>query len=81
MVQHLPLAKVMISGSWDDSCIGLPARGLRFPLPVSLPLWKIDKAFKRGGKASPYKRGVLQAPRPHSADKLYCITIHSHNKN
>lgn len=36
-VKRLPSAQIMISGSWMESCLGLPAqRGVGF-LPLSLP--------------------------------------------
>ena len=37
-VEHLPLAQVVIPGSRIESHIGLPARTLLLPLPMSLPL-------------------------------------------
>ena len=38
VVEPLPLAQVVIPGSWDESHIGFPAGSLLLPLPVSLPL-------------------------------------------
>ena len=38
VVERLPSAPVMISGSWDRVPHGLPTRSLLLPLPVSLPL-------------------------------------------
>ena len=38
VVEHLPLAQVVILGSSDRVCIRLPAGSLLLPLPVSLPL-------------------------------------------
>ena len=38
VVEHLPLAQVVIPGSWDWVCIRLPIGSLLLPLPKSLPL-------------------------------------------
>ena len=41
VVERLPLAQIMILGSWDpgmDSCIKLPSESLLLPLLMSLPL-------------------------------------------
>ena len=38
VVEHLPSAQVMIPGSRDGSCTGLPVGNLFLPLPVSPPL-------------------------------------------
>ena len=38
VAQGLPLAQVVILGSRIESHIGLPARSLFLPLPMSLPL-------------------------------------------
>ena len=38
VVEHLPLAQVMIPGFWDAVIIWLPAGSLLLPLPMSLPL-------------------------------------------
>ena len=38
VVECLPLAQVVIPGSWDRVPLGLPTGSLLFPLPVSLPL-------------------------------------------
>ena len=38
VIEHLPLAQVMIPWFQVESCIGLPVGSLLLPLPVSLPL-------------------------------------------
>ena len=38
VVEHLPLAQVMVPGSWDRVLQRVPAGSLLLPLPVSLPL-------------------------------------------